>query len=158
MIHDREDCLMPLIKSPCATANNNTRLASGLLRRKNKLEGVVQKRIARIIAITLGLSRRKALCATLHSRKVFFCISGSVIKAGDALPSTHMDPRCIDSCVRLHLPSCVLQARCQVHSVHCRLSTSPFPTWRATSIPGLIHLGRHPPVYRQRKDKKYLDR
>ena len=32
------------MKSPSVAANNNTRLASGVLRRKNKLEGVVQKK------------------------------------------------------------------------------------------------------------------
>ena len=43
-MRDREDCLEPFIKSPSVAANNNTRLASGVLRRKNKLEGVVQKK------------------------------------------------------------------------------------------------------------------
>ena len=38
--------------------------------KENKLEGVVQKRIARIIVITYGLSRLKTLSAALHSRKV----------------------------------------------------------------------------------------
>jgi hypothetical protein len=74
-MRDREDFLEPFIKFPSVAANNNTRLASGVLRRKNKLEGVVQKRIARIIAITHGLSRRKTLYTALHSRKVLAGIS-----------------------------------------------------------------------------------
>ena len=41
---NREDCLKPFIKSPSVATNNNTRLASGVVRRKNKLEGVVQKK------------------------------------------------------------------------------------------------------------------
>ena len=41
---NREDCLKPFIKSPGVATNNNTRLASGVVRRKNKLEGVVQKK------------------------------------------------------------------------------------------------------------------
>ena len=74
-MRDREDCLKLFIKSPSVAANNNTRLASGVLRRKNKLEGVVQKRIARIIASTHGLSRRKTLYAALHPCKVVGRIS-----------------------------------------------------------------------------------
>ena len=70
LLGGREDCLKSLIKPSCVATNNNTRLASGSLRRKNKLEGVVQKRIARIIVITYGLSRLKTLSAALHSRKV----------------------------------------------------------------------------------------
>jgi hypothetical protein len=43
-MRDRKDCLKPFIKSPSVAANNNTRLASGVVRRKDKLEGVVQKK------------------------------------------------------------------------------------------------------------------
>ena len=157
MILDREDRLMQFVRSPSVAANNNTRLASGVSRRKNKLEGVVQKRIARIIAITLGLSRRKVHCATLHSRKVLIYTGGSVIKAGDALPSSHMDPRCVDIHNGLFLHSCVLQARYPVRSVHCRPSTSPVPPGRPLLfLVSFTLAGTH--LYTgKEKDKKYLD-
>jgi len=65
-----EYCLKPFAKSPSVATNNNTRLASGVLWRKNKLEEVVQKSIARIIVVPYGLSRRNTLFTALHSRKV----------------------------------------------------------------------------------------
>jgi hypothetical protein len=70
LLGSREDCLKLFIKSPSVATNNNTRLASGVVRKKINWKGSFKKRIARIIVITYGLSRLKTLSAALHSRKV----------------------------------------------------------------------------------------
>lgn len=76
-MRNRQDCLKPFIESPSIAANNNTWLASGVLGRK-KLDRIVQKRIARIIAITYGLSRTKTLYTRVRSQRA---------QADDALPA-----------------------------------------------------------------------
>lgn len=127
-MHDREGCLKPFMKSLSVAGNNNTRLASGVSRRKHKLEGVVQKRIARIIAITYGLSSRKTFYAALLSRKVLVHISCISDQSYDTFPAPSHRPTLrqqppFDSLLR---PVCCKSA---VHFVRLTadLPNPPFP-------------------------------
>ncbi len=120
--------MQPIIKSPSAVANNNTRLASGVVRRKNKLEGVVQKKNCPYYIDYQWLVKEKdSLCHftltqglgphNLYQESKRIIMPGSrahfdtrpprnrIIPGVILRRSTHMDPRCAGKCTRLIIPS-----------------------------------------------------